>query len=128
MTRYLTTNDMLAIADATMGGQALVRDIGLLDSAAHRPQATAFGQDAYADLYTKAAAILHSIVRNHPLVDGNKRLAWTACRTFLAINGADFTPDEDSAVDFVLKAAAGDIDDLAKIAATLQVWVNHSSK
>ena len=122
MTRYLTTGDLLAIADAAMGGQALVRDAGLVDSAAHRPMATAFGRDAYADLYAKAAALLHSVLRNHPLVDGNKRLAWVACRTFLAINGADFTPDEDAAVESVLRAAAGDIDDLTVIASMLESW------
>ena len=122
MTRYLTTEDLLAIADAAMGGQALIRDVGLIDSAAHRPMATAFGQDAYADLHAKAAALLHSVLRNHPLVDGNKRLAWVTCRTFLAINDADFAPDEDAAVEFVLKVAAGDINDLAQIAATLKSW------
>src|SRR6266568_1286064 len=114
MTRYLTTNDLVAIAHATLG-DALIRDVGLIDSAAHRPMASAFGQEAYPDLYLKAAALLHSILRNHPLVDGNKRLAWVACRTFLAVNGAGFTPDEDTAVEFVLKVAAGDIDDLAQI-------------
>lgn len=122
MTRYLTTEDLLAIADAAMGGQAHIRDAGLLDSAAHRPMATVFGQDAYPDLHAKAAALLHSVLRNHPLVDGNKRLAWVACRTFLAINEADFTPDEDTAVEFILKVAAGDIDDLARIAKTLKSW------
>ena len=125
MTHYLTTDDLLAIADATTGGQALIRDAGLVDSAAHRPMATAFGEDAYADLHAKAAALLHSLLRNHPLVDGNKRLAWVACRTFLAINGAGFTPDEDTAVEFVLKVAAGDIDDLAQIAATLKSWTTN---
>jgi death-on-curing protein len=59
----------------------------LLESALARPRASVFGQDAYPDLHLKAAALLHSPARNHALVDGNKRLAWTACRTFLAING-----------------------------------------
>lgn len=124
MTHYLTTEDLIAIADAAMGGQALIRDAGLIDSAAHRPMATAFGEDAYGDLHAKAAALLHSLLRNHPLVDGNKRLAWVACRTFLAINEADFTPDEDATVEFVLKVAAGDVDDLAHIAATLKSWTD----
>ena len=123
MTRYLTTEDLLTIADAAMRGQALIRDAGLVDSAAHRPRATAFGEDAYADLHAKAAAILHSLLRNHPLVDGNKRLAWVACRTFLAINGGGFTPDEETAVEFVLKVAAGDIDNLSEIASTLRAWI-----
>jgi hypothetical protein len=76
--RYLTTRDLLAITDAALGPGTPIRDAGLVDSAAHRPRTTAFGQDAYPDLHTKAAAILHSILRNHPLVDGNKRLAWVS--------------------------------------------------
>jgi len=122
VTQYLTTEDLLAIADATVGGKALVRDLGLVDSATHRPMASAFGQEAYADLYVKAAALLHSVVRNHPLVDGNKRLGWVAGRTFLKINGADLAPKEDEAVEFVLAIAGGDIDDLAQIAAFLRAW------
>ncbi|HEY0807232.1 MAG TPA: type II toxin-antitoxin system death-on-curing family toxin [Pseudonocardiaceae bacterium] len=122
MTRYLTTHDLIAIAHAVMGNSALIRDIGLIDSAAHRPMASAFGQDAYPDLFLKAAALLHSIVRNHPLVDGNKRLGWVACRTFLALNGADFTPDVDAATEFVQAIASGVEGDLQKIAAVLRAW------
>lgn len=122
MTRYLTTRDLLAIANAVLGGNPLIRDVGLIDSAAHRPMASAFGQEAYPDLHLKAAALLHSLLRNHPLVDGNKRLAWTACRTFLILNGADFTPDVDHATDFVLAVASGEEDDLPKIVSVLQAW------
>ena len=122
MTRYLTTRDLLAIANAVMGGNPLIRDAGLIDSAAHRPMASMFGQEAYPDLHLKAAALLHSILRNHPLVDGNKRLAWVACRTFLAVNGADFTPDEDAAVDFVMRTAASELDEIGAIAAVLRRW------
>lgn len=122
MTRYLTTADLVAIAHATMDGNALIRDAGLIDSAAHRPMATAFGQEAYPDLHVKAAALLHLLLRNHPLVDGNKRLAWVACCAFLALNGVDFTPDVDAATDFVLAVAGGGEDDLPKIAAVLRDW------
>jgi death-on-curing protein len=122
VTRYLATVDLVAISHAVMGGQALIRDIGLIDSAAHRPMATAFGEEAYPDLHVKAAALLHSILRNHPLVDGNKRLAWVSCRTFLALNGADFTPDADASTEFVLAVAAGAMDDLDKIATVLRTW------
>lgn len=83
--------------------------------------ATAFGQEAYPDLHVKAAALLHSILRNHPLV-GNKPLAWVACRTFLIFNGADFTPDVDDATQFVLDVASSAEDDLQKIAAVLRQW------
>jgi death-on-curing protein len=119
---YLTTGDLVALAHAAMGGNALIRDIGLIDSAAHRPMASAFGQEAYPDLHVKAAALLHSILRNHPLVDGNKRLAWVACRTFLILNGADFVPDADKVTSFVLAAASGEEDDLEKIASVLRTW------
>ena len=120
--RYLTTADLFAITAAALGPDTPIRDPGMIDAAAHRPRTTAFGEDAYPDLHTKAAAILHSILRNHPLVDGNKRLAWVACRTFLAVNGADFTPDEDAAVDFVMKAAASELGDVEAIAAVLREW------
>jgi death-on-curing protein len=124
VTEYLTTRDLIAIADAATGGQALLRDAGLIDSAAHRPMATVFGQDAYPDLFTKAAALLHSILRNHALVDGNKRLAWTACLTFLAINGIEVDPDADDAFEFVMKIAASDLDDLSDIASILRGWAS----
>jgi prophage maintenance system killer protein len=68
--------------------QRVVREeAGALESALARPRASVFGQDAYPDLHLKAAALLHSLAWNYALVDGNERLAWTACRTFLAING-----------------------------------------
>ena len=73
------------------GGSHGVRDAGLLDSAAVRPGAHVFGQEAYASLALKAAALLHSLVRNHALVDGNKRLGWVACAVLLDINGIDPT-------------------------------------
>jgi death-on-curing protein len=120
--KYLTTNDLIAIANLVVGDKALIRDAGLIDSAAHRPMATVFGQEAYPDLHVKAAALLHSILRNHPLVDGNKRMAWAACRTFLALNGGDMTPDVDEVTEFVLTVAAGDEDDLRKIAGRLREW------
>ncbi|MFC0429333.1 type II toxin-antitoxin system death-on-curing family toxin [Kutzneria buriramensis] len=122
MTRCLTTADLLAIAHATMGGEALIRDEGLVDSAASRPRTTMFGEEAYPDLHLKAAALMHSVLRNHPLIDGNKRLAWVAARVFLALNGFDFRPDDDLATEFVLAAAAGESDDLDTVAATLREW------
>ena len=93
MTRYLTVEQALRIARVAVGGPIEVRDIGLLESAVHRPRASVLGQDAYPDLFTKAAALLHSLAGNHPLVDGNKRLAWLATYVFLAKNGVDLDPD-----------------------------------
>jgi hypothetical protein len=75
---FLDLDDVLGLAVTLFGDPLPVRDIGLLGSAAARPQTTAFGDDAYPDIWTKAAALLHSIVKNHALVDGNKRLGWLA--------------------------------------------------
>jgi death-on-curing protein len=97
-----------------------VRDIGLLDAAVHRPRASVMGQDAYPDLMTKAAALLHSLAYNHPLVDGNKRLAWLATYVFLAKNGVDLDPSDDDAYDLVVGVASGEISDLAEIASALR--------
>ena len=85
-------------------------------------RASVFGQDAYPDLHLKAAALLHSLARNHALVDGNKRLAWTACRTFLVINGQWISALEDDRFDFVVGVATGLERDVDKIAERLCVW------
>ena len=81
-----------------------------------------FGQDAYPDLHLKAAALLHSLARNHALVDGNKRLAWTACRTFLAINAQWIRATEDERFDFVIGVASGAMTGLDEIAEQLRNW------
>lgn len=105
-----------------VGGDVVVRDYGLLESALARPRASIFGEDAYADLHVKAAALLHSLTRNHALVDGNKRLGWAACRTFLAINDQWITAPEDDRFDFVMRVATGAMADLDDIAAHLRGW------
>ena len=87
LVEYLDLDDLLLIGRDAVGGEVVVRDYGLLESALARPQTTVFGADAYPDLPTKAAALLHSLARNHALVDGNKRLAWLATYVFLDING-----------------------------------------
>jgi death-on-curing protein len=120
--RHLSLDDLLRIADAAVEGQVIVRDAGLLESALARPQATVFGSDAYPSLHLKAAALLHSLARNHPLVDGNKRLAWAATAVFLGINGHRVVTGQDDVVDLVLAVAAGSLDDLEKIAAQLAAW------
>ena len=74
MTEYLDLEDLRAAAETALGERPVVRDLGILEAAAARPRATAFGEDIYRDLERKAAALLHSIVTGHPLVDGNKRL------------------------------------------------------
>jgi death-on-curing protein len=122
MTDYLDLDDLLDIARAAVGGDAVVGDYGLLESALARPRASVFGEDAYPDLHLKAAALLHSLTRNHALVDGNKRLAWTACRTFLAINGQWISAPEDDRFEFVIRVATGVLPDLDKIAEQLHTW------
>jgi len=122
VTRYLTVEQALRIARAAVGGPIEVRDIGLLESAVHRPRASVLGQDAYPDLLTKAAALLHSLAGNHPLVDGNKRLAWLATYVFLAKNGVELDPHNDAAYDLVIAVAAGEVDDVGEIAAALASW------
>ena len=113
---YLDVDDLVALAVALFGEPPPIRDLGLLAAAAARPQASAFGDDAYPDLLTKAAALLHSVVKNHPLVDGNKRLGWMACGVFLDINGTDPTvASNDDVYDLVMHVAAHqiDVDELA---------------
>lgn len=122
MTEYLDLDDLLDIVRAAVGADALVRDYGLLESALARPRASVFGQDAYPDLCLKSAALLHSLARNHALVDGNKRLAWTACRTFLAVNGHWISAPEDDRFEFVIRVATGVLPDLDKIAEQLRAW------
>ncbi|MBA2478221.1 MAG: Fic family protein [Sporichthyaceae bacterium] len=106
---YLTVDDLLEIAAGVIG-EVTIRDAGLLAAAAGRPQLTVYGDDAYPTLEEKAAALLHSLVRNHALVDGNKRLAWAATRVFCILNGHDLTYTVDDAEHIMLAAVAGDFD------------------
>ena len=122
MTDYLDLEDLLEIAREAVGRDVVVRDYGLLESALARPRASVFGEDAYANLHLKAAALLHSLALNHALVDGNKRLAWTACRTFLAINAQWISAPEDERFDFVIGVASGATPDLDEIAEQLRTW------
>ena len=122
MTEYLDLDDLLAAADAAVGSRADVRDVGLLQAAVARPQATAFGEEAYPTLDEKAAALLQSIVAGHPLVDGNKRLGWIAIRLFYRLNDADVRPTPDEAFDLVVSLASGDRRDVTEIAGTLARW------
>jgi death-on-curing protein len=117
---YLELEDLLHVARRTLGTDPEVRDHGLLESALARPQATAFGDDAYPDLHHKAAALLHSIARNHALVDGNKRLALAATLAFYGMNGVRLTFTNDAVYNLVVDVATGRLDDVAEIAAVLE--------
>ncbi len=130
MTRFLSAEDVLAIARVATGGDPAVRDLGLLDSACHRPSSTVFGEDAYPTLTLKAAALLHSLTANHPFVDGNKRTAWLATVVFLRDNGATVVaPDayDGQITDLVLALAAGELRDVNDIADRLAAMVNRPS-
>ncbi|WP_167108270.1 type II toxin-antitoxin system death-on-curing family toxin [Mycobacterium sp. DL592] len=116
---YLSLEDLLALAEDL--GCLNVRDIGLLDSAAHRPASSAFGTDAYAGVHEKAAVLLESIVRNHPLVDGNKRLGWLATYVFYGMNGYELEAPDDDAYDLIIELASGAAD-YHRAAAVLELW------
>jgi death-on-curing protein len=116
---FLDLEDLLHVARRTLG-QFEIRDVGLLESASARPRSTAFGEDAYPSVHVKAAALLHSIARNHPLVDGNKRLALAATIAFYGLNGWRLTMSNDEAYELVMAVAAGDLDDVAQIAGRLK--------
>ncbi|MGV9600394.1 type II toxin-antitoxin system death-on-curing family toxin [Streptosporangium sandarakinum] len=122
MIRYLTLEQVLDLAEIILGDTLAIRDLGLLDSAVHRPSASMFGQEAYPDLFTKAAALMHSLAISHPLVDGDKRLAWLVTDTFLRFNGVEADAGDDEVYDLVVGVAAGEIGELKIIAAALESW------
>ncbi|WP_329384977.1 type II toxin-antitoxin system death-on-curing family toxin [Streptomyces sp. NBC_01351] len=122
--RHLTLAEVLDLARHACLAQdqpVELRAPGLLESAVHRPRARMFGTPAYGDPYEQAAALLHGIATNHPLVDGNKRTAWLAAATFLAVNGTDLGgADQDAAYDLVVDVAAGREGEVAVIARRLR--------
>ncbi|KRB76969.1 death-on-curing protein [Nocardioides sp. Root190] len=116
--RLLTLDDVLHIARRTLGAVE-IRDIGLLESAVARPATSVFGDDAYPLLHNKAAALVHSLARNHALVDGNKRLAFASLFAFLGLNGERVVLDEDDAYQLIVDIASGVLDDVAAIASVI---------
>ena len=118
--RYLSVEDVLALARRI--GEPRPRDVGLVASAVARPQTSVFGEDAYPDLHTKAAAVLHSLARNHAFVDGNKRVAWLSVGAFYWINGMVLDAPDDPAYGLVIAAASGE-HDVPGMAQTLAPWV-----
>lgn len=113
---FLDLEDLLSLT--RLLGAGPVRDPGLLDAAAARARSSAFGEDAYPTLELKAAALMHSICRNHALVDGNKRLALLATVTFMRVNGRQLTLSQDEAFELVMRVADGSAD-LCEISAAL---------
>lgn len=112
----LTLADLLRIAGRVVGPDVAVRDFGLLDSAVARPRATVFGEDAYPSIHEKAAALLQSVVSNHALVDGNKRLGLAAVIVFYGVNGYRLTLDNDGAYNLIIDVASGALRDVQHIA------------
>lgn len=124
---YLDLDDLIYLAGQLLGTPPPIRDVGLLASAAARPRTTVMGVDAYADVWEKAVALLQSLVKNHPLVDGNKRLGWLATAVFLEINNAKVTMvPNDEVYRFVIDVAAGHRD-IAELAAELKLLAQKDS-
>lgn len=120
MINYLDVDDLLEIAEIVLDGVPQIRDPGLLSSAVVRPETVVFGQEAYPDVWLKAAALLHSICMNHALIDGNKRLAWAAARVFLGLNGIMIQDvDVDQAEALVMSVASGAVSEVSDIASEL---------
>jgi death on curing protein len=123
VTEHLDLDDLLAAAEAILGRAAEVRDFGILEAAVARTRASVFGEDAYPDLHAKAAALLHSIVTGHALIDGNKRLGWVSVRLFYRLNGRDLRAPADDAFDLIASIADGSLRDVPEIAGRLGAWV-----
>lgn len=119
---YLGLDDLLAAARAFLGGEPVVRDFGLLDSAVARPKSAVYGAEAYPTIDEKAAALLHSLVKNHALADGNKRLGFVAVALFYGLNGRRITVGFNEAYDLIIGVADGTINDVLAIAKSLHTW------
>jgi death-on-curing protein len=121
---YLQLEDLLQLASDL--GDLVVRDLGLLEAAARRPQATLYGQGAYPGIAEKAAVMLESLTRNHALVDGNKRIGWLAAVVFLDLNGFVLDAPDDDAYDLVISVSTGALDH-SETARILEQWITTHS-
>ena len=123
---YLNIHQIVAIHEEIIqatGGSFGIRDTALLESAAARPQAGFGEEEFYPDIFAKAAALGHSIICNHPFVDGNKRAGYLAMRIFLKINKYDLKASVEKKYDFIMKIAQYTIteEDISK-------WLKKNSK
>jgi death-on-curing protein len=123
VTEYLTLESLLQVAEGAIEGDVAVRDFGLLESAVARPRTTVFGAEAYPTMTEKAAALLEALVRNHALVDGNKRLGWLATEVFCFLNGWLVVAADDDKFALVMDIAAGAVPGVQKIAERLEPWL-----
>jgi len=120
---HLTTDEALHIARRTLGDGFILRDVGLLEAAVARPATSVGGADAYPTIVDKAAALVHSAVRNHALVDGNKRVGLMLLIVFLGVNGRRLTATNDEAYELIVSIAEGRLDAVADIAGALSGFV-----
>ena len=123
---HLTLDEALRVARRTIGDGLLVRDAGLLEAALARPAATVDGRDAYPSITETAAALVHSAVRNHALVDGNKRLGLMLLVVFLGVNGRALTMTNDEAYEFIVAIAEGRLEDVPSIVGQLEPSVRQA--
>ena len=121
-TDFLSFDDVLRIAQGVLP-TVEIRDAGAIESAVARPLTRVFGDVAYPTLMLQAAALMHSLARNRPLVDGNKRIAWSSARVFLLMNGVDLAYEIDDAEQLVLEVARGELD-VDGIAHRLEAWAS----
>lgn len=104
--KYLTPQQVLAIhirVTKRTGGSQGIRDLGLLESAVYRPQTSFGGKDLYIGVFNKSAALLQSLLKNHPFIDGNKRTALTSAGIFLKINGYKLVNTHKDEVEFAIR-------------------------
>lgn len=116
----LTLDELLHVAERALKHPPVIRDVGLLEAALARPRASAFGSDAYPTIEAKAAAFVHSLVRNHALVDGDKRLGLAGLLVTLGLNGRRSGWTNDDAYDFIIDIAEGRLDDVEAIARRIE--------
>jgi len=126
VTVYISVEQLLRLHERQIrafGGSHGVRDGGGLESAAARPQMTFGGEDLYPDAASKAAALLHSIVMNHPFIDGNKRAGAMAAELFLIVNDVELTASDDEMLDVTLAVARGELE-----AEALAIWLRQRTR
>ena len=123
MTEHLDLDDLIAAAEAALGRQPEIRDVGILEAAVARTRASVYGEDAYPSLDAMGAALLHSFVTGHALSFGNKRLGWVSVRLFYRLNDRDLRAPADDAFDLVASIADGSLRDVSDIADRIGAWV-----
>lgn len=126
MTVYLSLEQVLELHRLEIrrfGGSAGLRERGSLEAALARPQMTFAGEDLYPDVESKAAAVMHSLVMNHPFVDGNKRTGAAVAELFLNLNGVELEAADDDLVAITLSVARGEVN-----AEALAIWLRQRSQ